>query len=428
MSQKQPKPTLGGQKIRTRKRDEKKTFEPTAFRDEIVQGLNEQGNDLEAISRYLDKQGSRLDYRRYAETLLDIMIAGGMLAPGGSLIEDADKTKACRVDVCVFTTPDDVAAMRTQAEVFNKLIRRYKYLEKSFEDEMKKVLIFLKGFSDDERARLATFTAVLLANQQVTANILPSLFHENLVKEGIGLDFATAVFKTWLSEKDVNHLISCLRRANIEQRLPELFPANKRSQEHLESHFRAAGLGPVADFQKGQQNVAYKKELQKKLADMISNEDDVKELANGIPAIVVYVKDYMKKNELAEHEVVVQVWFSVMKSVEWNKKEDLVAEQAIRLLKAYAPLLAAFTTQGRSELDLLVKIQNYCYDNIQFMKVFPKILVLFYKADVLSEDAILKWHKDGHSTKGRSVFLEQTKELVEWLQSAEEESEEEDED
>ncbi|XP_035700262.1 basic leucine zipper and W2 domain-containing protein 1-like [Branchiostoma floridae] len=413
MSQKQPKPMLTGQRLKTRKRDEKETFEPTAFRDKIVQGLNEQGNDLEAISKYLIQQGSRLDYRRYAETLLDILIAGGMLAPGGSVIEDADKTKTCRLDVCVFTTPDDVATMRTRTQIFERLIRQYKYLEKSLDDEMKKVLTFLQGFSDEERARLATFTFLVISTGLVTSNILTSLFHENLVEEGIGLDFATAVFKMWLSEKDFNSLISILKKADIDQRLPELFPANKRSPEHPESHFRAAGLGPVADYLKGQQNRAKNKELKKKLADMISNENDVKE-------IIIYVKDYMKKNELAEHEVVVLVWFSVMKSVEWNKEEDLVAEQAIRHLTAYAPLLAALTTQGRSELDLLVKIQNYCYDNMQFMKVFHKILVLLYEADVFSKDVILKWHKDGHSPKGKSVFLEQTKEFVEQLQSPKE--------
>lgn len=32
------------------------------------------------------------------------------------------------------------------------------------------------------------------------------------------------------------------------------------------------------------------------------------------------------------------IWFSVMSSVEWNKKEELVTEQAIKLLKV-TPLL-----------------------------------------------------------------------------------------
>lgn len=51
----------------------------------------------------------------------------------------------------------------------------------------------------------------------------------------------------------------------------------------------------------------------------------------------------------------------------------------LSFLQQYSPLLAAFTTQGQSELTLLLKIQEYCYDNIHFMKSFQKIVVLFYK-------------------------------------------------
>lgn len=59
--------------------DEKEKFEPTVFRDTIVAGLNEAGGDLEAVAKFLDTTGSRLDYRRYADTLFDILIAGSML-------------------------------------------------------------------------------------------------------------------------------------------------------------------------------------------------------------------------------------------------------------------------------------------------------------------------------------------------------------
>jgi hypothetical protein len=61
---------------------------------------------------------------------------------------------------------------------------------------------------------------------------------------------------------------------------------------------------------------------------------------------------------------------------------------------------------------------------MNFLKVFSKIIVLFYKADVLGEDAVIKWYQEAHSPKGKTVFLEQTKSFIQWLQSAEEESEE----
>ena len=45
--------------------------------------------------------------------------------------------------------------------------------------------------------------------------------------------------------------------------------------------------------------------------------------------------------------------------------------------------------------------------------------------DILSEDAILKWYNEAHSDKGKNVFRAQMKKMVEWLQSAEEESDSE---
>ncbi|MFT7819345.1 basic leucine zipper and W2 domain-containing protein 1-A-like [Arapaima gigas] len=133
-NQKQQKPTLTGQRFKTRKRDEKERFDPAQFQESIVQGLNQTGTDLEAVAKFLDASGAKLDYRRYAETLFDILVAGGMLAPGGTLAEDVIRT-----EFCLFTAQEDLDTMQAYAQVFNKLIRRYKYLEKGFEEEIKKV-------------------------------------------------------------------------------------------------------------------------------------------------------------------------------------------------------------------------------------------------------------------------------------------------
>uniref|UniRef100_A0A673G3Q9 eIF5-mimic protein 1 n=1 Tax=Sinocyclocheilus rhinocerous TaxID=307959 RepID=A0A673G3Q9_9TELE len=388
---KQQKPVLTGQRFKTRKRDEKEKFEPTVFRDTIVQGLNEAGGDLDAVAKFLDVTGSRLDYRRYADTLFDVLMAGSML--------------------------DDYVYI----QVFNKLIRRYKYLEKAFEEEIKKLLLFLKAFTESEQTKLAMLTGILLANGTLLPPILTSLFSDNLVKEGISASFAVKMFKAWIAEKDANAVTSALRKANLDKKLLELFPANKQNLEHFSKYFTEAGLKELSDFLRTQQSLGTRKELQKELQEHLSQQCPIRE-------IVVYVKEEMKKNDLQEQAVIGLLWTCLMNAVEWNKKEELVTEQALKHLKHYAPLLAVFSTQGQSELVLLLKIQEYCYDNIHFMKSFSKIVVLFYKADVLSEEAILKWYKDAHAAKGKSVFLEQMKKFVEWLQNAEEESESEGED
>ncbi|XP_034042656.1 basic leucine zipper and W2 domain-containing protein 1-A-like [Thalassophryne amazonica] len=412
-NQKQQKPTLTGQRFKTRKRDEKEKFDPAQFQESVVQGLNESGTDLEAVAKFLDASGAKLDYRRYAEILFDILVAGGMLAPGGTLSEDVSCT-----EFCLFKAQEDMETMQAYAQVFNKLIRRYKYLEKGFEEEIKKLLLFLKGFTESERNKLAMLTGILLANGNISASILSSLFNENLVKEGVSASFAVKLFKSWLSEKDINSVSASLRKVAMDNRLMELFPANKRSCEHFSKYFTDAGLKELSDFARNQQSIGARKELQKDLQEQMSRGDSLKD-------IIVYVREEIKKSNISEQTMIGLIWSSVMSLVEWNKKEELVTEQAIKHLKQYSPLLKAFTNQGISELTLLLKIQEYCYDNIHFMKAFQKIVVLLYKADVLSEEAILKWYSEAHVPKGKSIFLEQMKTFVEWLKNAEEESESE---
>lgn len=141
--------------------------------------------------------------------------------------------------------------------------------------------------------------------------------------------------------------------------------------------------------------------------------------------VIGIVKESTTKYNFEPAEIAVLLWKTLMSVVEWNKKEELVAEQALKHLRNYSALLAAFTSTAKAELALIVRVQEYCYENMNFLKVFHKIIVLFYKSEVLSEDVIIKWYREAHSAKGKSVFLEQMKQFVEWLQNAEEESEEE---
>ena len=68
--------------------DEKKQYDPTGFRDAILEGLDAAGDDLEAVSKFLDVSGSKLDYRRYGVNLIEILIAGGLLGKFQTLVLD----------------------------------------------------------------------------------------------------------------------------------------------------------------------------------------------------------------------------------------------------------------------------------------------------------------------------------------------------
>ncbi|KAL0269747.1 UNVERIFIED_CONTAM: hypothetical protein PYX00_007381 [Menopon gallinae] len=372
MSQKAEKPVLSGQRIKTRKRDEKEKYDPTGFRDAVIQGLEEAGNDLDAVWKFLNAAGSKLDYRRYGENLFDILIAGGLLVPGGSIATDGDKN----------------------------LIRRYKYLEKMFEDEMKKILIYIKGFSESERRKLARMTALWLSNGSVPPTVLHVLINEHLIKDNLALDFLLEVFITYKQERGLTNLVSTLKKGGLDGRLMEFVPSNKRTEEHFRTIFEQKGLSELVKLHKDQANQEAKRDLQQQLDEA---------LAEGRPnkEIITDIRDSAAKYCIPEQDVIAIIWATVMAQAEWNKKEELVAEQALKHLKQYTALFEAFTNSQRSELQLMLRIQEFCYGNMNFMKVFHKIILLFYKTDVLSEEVIIKWYNDSHSVKGKMLFLDQ---------------------
>jgi len=418
MSQKVELPSLTGHRTKTRKRDEKKVYDPTGFRDFLIDGLANTGSDLEQIFKFLDTAGNKTDYdyRRYGEALLEILIAGGLLAPGGSIAKDGEKVVS--TSSCVFQDATTLERVKAWDQVFIKLMRRYKYLEKMLADEMKKILVYLRGFSEEHRSRLAQITALWVVSGLIPPNTLPVVINEHQVKDSVALNFILDILATVKTDKGSPAVITLLKRSGLENLLDQLFPANKRTPDNIKNSLISAELQDVVAYLANQENAGAKKDMIRSLRYNISNEKPIKE-------IVVDLRESVKKNNLQESEAVTMIWSAVMASTEWNKKEDLVLEQALKHLKQYIPLFAAFTSSARSEMVLINKIQEFCYDNQNFLKCFNKIVLLFYKTEVLSEEVILKWYKDAHIPKGWTVFMDQMKKFIEWLEAAESESEEE---
>lgn len=65
-----------------------------------------------------------------------------MTVPGGVLSDDGAENTPVSTEVCVFGAPDEsLETLKKYAQVFTRLMRRYKYLEKMFFEEMKKVRV-----------------------------------------------------------------------------------------------------------------------------------------------------------------------------------------------------------------------------------------------------------------------------------------------
>lgn len=64
--------------------------------------------------------------------------------------------------------------------MWNGCYSRFKFLEKMHEEEMNKILVYLKGFTPEERQCLARITALWLASGQVPPTILPILINVSI--------------------------------------------------------------------------------------------------------------------------------------------------------------------------------------------------------------------------------------------------------
>ena len=76
-----------------------------------------------------------------------LLIGSFFAAPGGGISDDGAENGPIQTHMCIFGAPDDsIETLKAYALVFTRLMRRYKYLEKMFFEEMKKVFNSLFDF------------------------------------------------------------------------------------------------------------------------------------------------------------------------------------------------------------------------------------------------------------------------------------------
>ena len=101
-------------------------------------------------------------------------------AQGGQVIlEDTEISP-----FCMFHCPEGHEELKEYCDVFNKTIRRYKYLQRHLNEVTSKLIKFLKCFSDVEFTNFARSCGVLLGTGLLSLNALEALFSEHLTKDG----------------------------------------------------------------------------------------------------------------------------------------------------------------------------------------------------------------------------------------------------
>ncbi|KAF8070152.1 hypothetical protein FPV67DRAFT_1004135 [Lyophyllum atratum] len=414
-----PKPSLQGVRIKARKGAVKAQakHEPTVFRDQLYKHLETVPEaDFDSFATKLVQAGSQLEFLKYADGLFEIILVGGLIQPGGSYIDDG-------APVSPFTIfnakePVQVDEIKKYIEVLNKLIRRYKYLQKPLEElALPGLLQYINRWSPVQRDKLAIAVGLLISQGLANASCLTSLTKDHLVKNDVSVSVITLIFRAYLLDQPMEHLSAALKRGGIKDLLA-FFPPNKRETKNLEDHFKKEGLPQVAEWWAKKQYAVVKTELVKDLTEMCEREDAPEQ-------IIAAITSRQGVTTLPEAELVGCIWQGLMASVDWSARPDQIENLALREVGKFAPVLEPFCNGAKTEVALINVVQVYCYEDTRIIKAFPQILKVLYNKDCISDQAIIYWHQKGSKPQGRQHFLKSTEALVKFLQEQESDSEEE---
>lgn len=421
MATKELKPTLGTGVPKTRKRNIQTKLDPDTFRTAIFDVLEKHGLSPSTVPELASDD---LDYSRYGEVFCEVMIAGNIVEPGGAIRSNPPPT-----ELCVFAA-DDAAGVSQVIDVMRQLMQRKPFLRQRYDAVVAKILMCLAVFEEKPRANLATAVGGMLSRQMLTPTVLKSLSTDEAIATGIALDFMTAIITTYLAEDggSTEKLMPLLKSAGIDTgTMVNMMPTGSRSAEALSDHFSKLGLDKLVE-----QN-----ERRVKTEKIRVIRDGIHERQSMIPPtppadIAAFVLSAQKDTGLNNAEVVSAAWEGVLYEVDFSRKAQQNRTALLTAVLRNSPMLVQVCRSGTMEMELISCVQSFVSRDMELLKVsaFCDVINLLYKNDVLSEDAILRWFRRGMrlekgSAASSTIIREQMLPFIKWLETADEESDEE---
>lgn len=290
---------------------------------------------------------------------------------------------------------------------------------KNLENTVKKLLQLLEHYGEAERDKIALTCALIFAQRLGVPpeNVFVVLLNDVLVQKGTSLAFLTAFCRGWLKDSSLEELVGVLRRGKLEDRLLECFPQQRRSADVLAAHFEAAGLGELVAHTRKRFADARAKELRDALTQLIADGGSVAE------ALDVLKTRRARDGGVSDAECANAAWMAVLSG---GAGDANPVAAAVKQLRGWAKLLGAAASSRKAEMELLYAVQTSCYDDPALLKAWPEAVRHLYDKDVVSEETVITWYRKGTLPKGRAGFVRALEPFINWLQEAEEESDEED--
>lgn len=420
MASKELKPTLGTGVPKTRKRNIQTKLDPDTFRSRLFEELETHSISSATIPALSNDE---FDYSRYGEVFCEVMLAGNIVEPGGAV-----RTNPPPTEHCVFAA-ESVEAVLAVVDIMHQLMRRKPFLRARYDSVLTKILSCLAVFEEKPRANLAVAIASMLERQMLSPGVLKSLSSQSAISSGIALDFMTAIITSYLHQNNqsVDKLMVLLKSAGIDTgTMVNMMPSGSRSADALSQHFAALGLDKLVEQNERRVKTDKIRTLRDGIAERLA--------AGNVPLaeLLQFVKTTCKDTGLTEAESVHAAWSGVVSSVNLSRKTQQNRTALLVATQKGAPLLEQVCMSGAMQIELIVQVQAYVSADMELLKiaVFCDVINLLYRKDVLSEEAILRWFRRGMrlekgSAASSNIIREQMVPFVKWLETAEEESEDE---
>uniref|UniRef100_A0A7S2Z565 W2 domain-containing protein n=1 Tax=Chloropicon laureae TaxID=464258 RepID=A0A7S2Z565_9CHLO len=423
MSTKEEKPTLGGVRIRQRKRNINVPLDPESFAKSLLEIFSTAKDEAEGdVDKSLELalggiDQSDLDYNRYADTFFEVVFTGGIL--GTSSDQKLGEDDELKLNVLASEASRE--AQGPYIKFIQLLLRKKPFLVKGLEATLCKLLRQLEFFDEVGKTKLAIATALVFNNKlgPLPDKVMQSLLDDAKVNKGTSLEFLTQFCKEFLNRDPIEELDTLFKRARLDDKMLNFFPQQKRSIDHFNAYFTESGLKVLVDLNKKRFSDAQLRNLAAELKMLIQEEGTVKDALELVGSKIEELK-------LDEKDVLPVLWTTIMDSVQRSAKSNTQQQTHLSVLKLIKTWMKMFQTHcrtSRQELVLMNVIQVYCYEDQGLLKLYPKIIQMMYDSDVIAEDTILLWYKQGSSPKGRQVFLSDMQPFIAWLQEASEEEE-----
>jgi len=166
---------------------------------------------------------------------MQVVFTGGRTQPGTTKSDEGERHTYSVIDC----QPKREAILPSVVYI-QKILRRKPFLIKNLENVMRRFLQSLELFEENERKKLAIFTALTFSQKLAglpPETVFQPLLKDNLVAKGIVLSFITDFFKEFLVENSLDDLIALLKRGKVEDNLLDFFPSSKKSAEAFAEHF-----------------------------------------------------------------------------------------------------------------------------------------------------------------------------------------------